>query len=216
MRFSRNSIYKIVLATVCFMIIAEAPPLFAQSPALDELKERFETGSVFSADFTHLLMDSFTGEETTTRGKIWIGENSYRIEADNQIMVVDGELSRVYNSARNRLIISRYIEDEDDYAPSRMLQGVDESYSVKQIEIQGGGTIIELASDDPFSVFSEVSIILDESSLPFEINATDQAGNSLTTSFSNGKFISYSDRNRIFEIQVPESAEVIDLRHENQ
>jgi len=198
------------------MIIAEAPPLFAQSPALDELKERFETGSVFSADFTHLLMDSFTGEETTTRGKIWIGENSYRIEADNQIMVVDGELSRVYNSARNRLIISRYIEDEDDYAPSRMLQGVDESYSVKQIEIQGGGTIIELASDDPFSVFSEVSIILDESSLPFEINATDQAGNSLTTSFSNGKFISYSDRNRIFEIQVPESAEVIDLRHENQ
>jgi len=216
MRFSRNSIYKIVLATVCFMIIAEAPPLFAQSPALDELKERFETGSVFSADFTHLLMDSFTGEETTTRGKIWIGENSYRIEADNQIMVVDGELSRVYNSARNRLIISRYIEDEDDYAPSRMLQGVDESYSVKQIEKQGGGTIIELSSDDPFSVFSEVSIILDESSLPFEINATDQAGNSLTTSFSNGKFISYSDRNRIFEIQVPESAEVIDLRHENQ
>jgi len=198
------------------MIIAEAPPLFAQSPALDELKERFETGSVFSADFTHLLMDSFTGEETTTRGKIWIGENSYRIEADNQIMVVDGELSRVYNSARNRLIISRYIEDEDDYAPSRMLQGVDESYSVKQIEKQGGGTIIELSSDDPFSVFSEVSIILDESSLPFEINATDQAGNSLTTSFSNGKFISYSDRNRIFEIQVPESAEVIDLRHENQ
>ncbi len=216
MRFSVNSTYKRIPVLICLLALTGFSELSAQSPALDALKERFKSGSVFSSDFTHLLMDSFTGEETTTNGKIWIGENSYRIEADNQIMVVDGELSRVYNRARNRLIISRYIEDEDDYAPSRMLQGVDETYSVKQIEIQGGGTIIELSSDDPFSVFDEVSINLNESGLPVEINATDQAGNVITTSFGNGKFISYSDRNRIFEIQVPETAEVIDLRYESQ
>lgn len=197
----------------CSFSFATFDLLDAQTPRFDELKSKFETGQIFSADFRHQYNDAFTGEQTVTEGKIWIGKEKYRIEADNQVMVVDGDLSKVYNRTRNRLIISPYIEEEDDYAPSRMLQGVDDSYIVSEKSSDSGNPVILLENEDPFAVFEQVQITLDAEEMPREIEAIDQAENRLVTQFNNGRFI---DReNSIFEMDISGSAEIIDLRHES-
>jgi len=118
----------------------------------------------------------------------------------------------VYDSTKNRVIISDYIEEEDDFAPSRMLQGVDDSYSVEESN-EDGNTVIKLASDDPFSIFMNVSIYLNGSGIPTRIVAIDQVENELITTFTQGAFISKAPD--IFQFQYPENAEEIDLRHDS-
>lgn len=182
------------------------------TPEFDRLKSAFEGNQVFTANFSHEYNDSFTGEQQITEGTIWIGKEQYKIEGNNQRMVVDGEFSRVYDETKNRVIISEYIEEEDDFAPSRMLQGVDSSYAVSEQSENGNQTLITLTSDDPFSVFREVFIYLDEAGNPLRIEAIDQAENSLITTFSSGRFIEAGPDT--FELNIPEGAENIDLRHD--
>ncbi|MEX1062494.1 MAG: outer membrane lipoprotein carrier protein LolA [Balneolaceae bacterium] len=182
----------------------------AQTPRFDQLRERFERGEILNSLFTHDYHDSYTGEQTRTQGEIWIGREKYRVESDQQIMVVDGGISRVYDGIRNRVLISDYVEEEDDFAPSRMLQGVDETYDIVEEEI-AGGTVVTLTTDDPFAVFTHVEIRLGEAGLPQVIEARDQVDNILTTRFQEGQFI--QPEPGLFEMEPPGDAERIDLRH---
>ena len=155
------------------MVCAEAAPVFAQAqsetPVFDNLKEAFEEGEIFSAFFTHEYNDSFTGEQQYSEGKIWIGRDRYKIEGSSQQMLIDGDMSTVYDGAKNRVIMSEYIEEEDDFAPSRMLQGADSTYRVTEVSIPGSGTRVYLESEDLFSVFREIQIYINESGIPFAL-----------------------------------------------
>jgi outer membrane lipoprotein-sorting protein len=197
---------------IALMLFTTGEVVVAQSstPDFDILKSRFEQGNIFIADFSHQYEDAYTGEVNRTGGRIWIGKEKYRVEGDDQIMIVDGKISRVYDGGRNRLIISNYDETEDDYAPSRMLQGVDDSYTVTERRA-GNSTIITLTTQDIFAVFSEVRITLNSSGLPQSIEAIDQADNLLRTTFTGSRF--GGANSALFELSVPDDAEIIDLRH---
>lgn len=183
------------------------------TPEFDDLKQKFRDDYVFKANFTHEYHDTFTGEEQLTEGVIWVGREQYKMQSGNNIMLVDGEISRVYDNQKNRVIISDYVEEEDDFAPSRMLNGVDDSYSVEEHKNGDGQTVIELTSDDPFSVFLQVSIFLNSSGIPSRIVAVDQVENELITFFNEGEFMMQTPD--IFQFQYPEDADVIDLRHDS-
>ena len=190
------------------------PAMAVQAQSLDSLRAKFEGGEVFTSTFEHIYNDTFTGETQTTTGTIWIDSSQYKIVSENSIMVVDGEVSYVYDGSKDRVIISEYVEEDDDFAPSRMLQGVDSSYSISE-EAQGeDGVVIKMVSGDPFSVFSDVSVRLNESGIPLRIDAIDQVENELITTFYEGRFISASDT--IFRFPNPDGAEIIDLRHESR
>lgn len=184
--------------------------VYAQTPNFDQLKQQFEDGHIFHATFTHEYRDSYTGEESHSQGEIWIGNEEYKVESEDQVMVVDGEISRVYDEIRNRILISEYVEEEDDFAPSRMLQGVDETYQVEE-EVNSSEVLITLVSDDPFAVFTLVEISIDQNGHPVLIRAVDQVDNVLVTRFQNGQFI--EETPHLFELSIPEDAERIDLRH---
>lgn len=214
MKYLMNLACKILATTVVTALILSVQPQAASAQdtqVFDRLKSIFEQGMIFRADFTHRYEDSFTGETDQDQGRIWIGRDHYKIEGNNQVMVVDGDMSRVYDATKNRVIISDYVEEEDDFAPSRMLQGVDTSYTISESAITGNRTEILLESDDPFTVFQTVTITLNSNGLPTEIRATDQANNQLTTRFQDGEFVE-PDEN-LFELNEPDDAETIDLRY---
>lgn len=188
-------------------------PAASETPVFDRLKAMFEGGSVFSSSFSHEYRDSFTGEHQASEGQIWIGKTHYKISGDRQVMVVDGETSTVYDETKNRVIISEYIEEEDDFAPSRMLQGVDDSFSVTEQPSGENETLVELTSDDPFAVFTQVSIYLDSNGSPLRIEAVDQADNELITRFEAGEFTDQDQDPELFRIDIPEEADYIDLRY---
>lgn len=201
-------------ALIIFLALPAMVFLSAQNTAtFDDLKNRFEQNEVFSASFIHEFNDTFTGEQQITEGAIWVGNNRYKIVSGNSIMVVDGEISRVYDGNKDRVIISEYEKDEDDFAPSRMLQGVDDSYTVSEEAAGNGQTKVHLSTEDQFAMFRSVTIWLNAAGTPIRIEAIDQVDNELITYFSDGSFAEETED--VFRFQPPEGAELIDLRHDS-
>ena len=190
--------------------IVLSPLSKAQSPVFEELKARFDSVTVFTANFEHTSIDSYTEETTTSSGLIWIDNVGYKLESGDQVIVVDGEISQVYNGVRNRLIVSEYFEDEDDFAPSRMLSGLDETYMATQEKKTSGHTLITLNTNDEFAVFLTIEIEVNEQLVPLKITTYDFAENVIITIFTNGVFEEKSED--MFKSDVPADAEIVDMR----
>lgn len=205
-----------VLQYLQFAFFLLATPFFtaqaqqAQTP-FEQLKQKFESGQIFKADFTHRYEDSYTQEVAENSGKIWVGKEQYKVDSPTQLIAVNGEISKVYDSKRNRIIVSTYEPEEDDFAPSRILNGIDSTYTIDQQEKQGNRHIITLSSDDPFALFQMVRITLNDALIPLEIFVKDPADNLITTTFSGGSFM--DGPKNLFEINYPANAEIIDMRN---
>tara|TARA_R100001143_G_scaffold63607_1_gene73988 strand:+ start:39212 stop:39859 length:648 start_codon:yes stop_codon:yes gene_type:complete len=214
MKFLKNSIYNSYPLLLLYLFLLQPSAVSAQSdtPQFDLLKSQFENNRVFFAEFTHEYNDTFTGEQQRTTGTIWVGLDKYKMNSGSNFMLVENDISRVYDSSKNRVIISEYIEEDDDFAPSRMLQGVDDSFNVNEQLLDNGQTVIRMESEDPFSIFQSVTIYLNNSGVPSRIEAIDQVENELLTVFNNGRFI--DEEAGLFEFNYPEDAEWIDLRHD--
>jgi outer membrane lipoprotein-sorting protein len=182
-----------------------------QQSYFSDLKKTFEDGSIFKADFYHQTVDSYTQDTVASDGRIWVGGQKYRVEADNKSVVVDGETSMVYDEDRNRVIISDYEPEDDDFAPSRILNGVDSTFTVQTQEKRKDDIYILLSSDDPFAIYQEVEIFLSKTLVPKKIVAVDPAENVITTTFSNGRFMEPEEG--MFILGYPESAEKVDMRN---
>lgn len=185
--------------------------LHAQDNSFDQLKQKFEEGAIFNADFRHQSVDSYTGDTAASRGQIWVGERQYKVRAKDQSVVVDGKTSIVYDGKRNRVIISKYVPEDDDFAPSRILNGVDSTFAVKTQERRGDQVYIRLVSDDPFAIYKQVEIYLSDKLIPKKIRAVDPVDNVITTTFKEGEFI--RPQQQMFELNYPNGAEIVDMRN---
>lgn len=188
-----------------------AAPVVAQQDPLDELTQKFREGRIFYAEFNHHYIDSYTQDTTSSEGRIWVGEDRYKVRTQHQSVVVDGKTSMVYDSRRNRVIISRYEPAEDDFAPSRILGGIDSTFVVDHQERQGNNIYLLLASDDPFAIYKEVEIILSRELVPQRIKALDPSDNVVITRFEKGRFI--QARPGMFHLDYPDGAEIVDMRN---
>ncbi|MEX0680580.1 MAG: outer membrane lipoprotein carrier protein LolA [Balneolales bacterium] len=177
---------------------------------LEQVRQQFSDGKVLHAAMIHEFTDSYTGQTEVTEGTIWISKNSYKISADQQVVLVDGAISRVYNARQNKLVISRYVPEEDDFAPSRFFSESDEIYTVTGINRTENSVEIILNPDDPFEIFLEVRILLDRALVPLQINAVDQMDNEFKTIFQNAVYQEHSKAH--FLLDYPEDADIIDLR----
>lgn len=182
----------------------------AQTPNFDQLKNRFDSGEVFTAEFSHIYTDSYTGEVTASDGSIWIDKVRYKLQSEGQTIVVDGETSTVYDPSKNRVIVDFYDPENDDFAPSRMLSGIDSTYAVSE-ETSGNQTIITLESTDDFAIFTRVEIVIDDQLHPTKITAWDISENEIETVFSGGTFMDPAPG--LFKVEHPDDAEVVDLRY---
>jgi len=185
--------------------------LQAQETPFDQLKQKFEQNEVFNADFHHESIDSYTEDTVASRGKIWVGQRRYKIRGNNQSVVVNGKTSMVYDTNRNRVIISKYVPEEDDFAPSRILNGIDSTFTVEIQEQRDNQTYIRLSSDDAFAIYKSVEIYLSKGLVPQKIRAVDPVDNVITTRFRNGKFMPAAEN--IFVLDYPAGAEVVDMRN---
>lgn len=206
----RTSAFLLILIITCIAGLPGALAQESETPAFDRLKARFDAGEVFQAAYIHTFTDAYTGEELVSTGEIWIDHIGYKLDSDGQKVVVDGETSRVYDANRNRVIISEYDPETDDFAPSRMLNGVDSTYAVSEKK-SGKGSIITLLSEDDFAVFTRVEIELDEMNRPLKITAYDISENVIETLFDKGRF--RAKDNDIFSLDFPVDAEIVDMRY---
>lgn len=199
------------LLFIAFLFCGFTFTLHAQESHFDRLKEQFERNKVFRAEFHHESIDSYTGDTVASRGRIWVGKQRYKIRGRHQTVVVNGQTSMVYDKNRNRVIISKYEPSEDDFAPSRILNGIDSTFTVEVQEKRENQIYIRLISDDPFAIYKQVEIYLSQGLIPQKIRAVDPVDNIITTTFKKGEFIGM--REDLFKLDYPSGAEVIDMRN---
>jgi outer membrane lipoprotein-sorting protein len=208
----KNLTDKVTVVLIIIIIGLGLPSLaLGQESYFSDLKQTFEDGAIFKADFHHQTVDSYTQDTVASNGRIWVGSQQYRVESDNKSVVVDGETSTVYDEDRNRVIISKYEPEDDDFAPSRILNGVDSTFTVETQEKRDNNIYILLSSDDPFAIYQKVEIFLSRGLLPKKIKAIDPANNVITTTFSEGEFM--DPKEGMFTLSYPESAEKVDMRN---
>ena len=192
--------------------ILQTQTISQEEPVLDRMRLKIENGHIFEADMAHEFVDAFTQDTVYTRGKIWVGVDRYKVMTFNQEISVEGKVSTVYNRDQNKVIISHYYPEDDDFAPSRFLGNMDTRFMVKnQNKSEDGFISVHLEANDVFEMITKAQIIIFEPELiPVEIHAIDQSDNEYSTWFADGQFIiAESD---MFKIRWPDDAEVIDLR----
>ena len=201
---------KLFTLLLLFLIAGMAGAAKAQDTPFTKLKEKFEKGQIFAADFRHKSIDSYTQDTTSRSGWIWVGERRYKVRTNHQSVVVNGQTSMVYDNNRNRVIISKYEPSEDDFAPSRILNGIDSTFTVNVEEWRNGQFYVQLSSDDSFAIYKKVEIFISEENIPQKIRAVDPVDNVITTRFEHGRFV--DEKEQMFRLDYPDGAEVVDMR----
>jgi hypothetical protein len=181
----------------------------AQSQSLESLKKELRSGKAFHAELEHLFVDTFTGDSVRSFGKLWIHQNGYRVESDDRIIVVFDSISTVYSFVKNQVIISPYAIQDDDFAPSRFLQADQNEFKINEKKLKNGWQV-ELISLDDFSVFRQIVLDIENSSLPIRIRAIDQQANINESRFLKARFISFNES--LKNINYPANIEIVDLR----
>lgn len=199
------------LLFVASLLLGISSSAHAQDTPFAKLKKKFDRDQVFNARFQHRSIDSYTEDTVSRSGQIWVGEHRYKVRTAHQSVVVNGKTSMVYDDNRNRVIISKYEPSEDDFAPSRILNGIDSTFTVEVQEERDNHIYIRLTSDDPFAIYKKVEIFLSKGLIPKKIRAVDPVDNIITTTFRNGKFIDITEN--LFMLDYPEGAEIVDMRN---
>ena len=194
------------------MALLLGDPLLAQVNYLNLIQDNLRHGAILSAQFNHDFIDAYTQETSRNEGSIWIGWQQYRIETVGQIIVVNGELSKVLDRRRNRVIISEYDSELDDFAPSKIIGGLGNTYQVVDTKSRHNTQEFNFQSSDSFSTFKQMSIRIDSDLKPVDLSALDMGANRMQTSLSEVKYLPSSSN--LFELIIPEGAEIIDMRYE--
>lgn len=180
--------------------------------AFNHLRSKFSDSTTFNAEFEHSYLDSYTQETTRSLGEFWINPTSYKLTSNQQVIVVDSMRSQVYDAQRNRVIISDYEPEDDDFGVlSRMLTQNDDSYTSSESTLENGNIRIELLTDNEFATYIRVEIEVDAMTMPIKITAYDIADNIIVTTFTEGMFLATDPL--IFEFTHPEEAEIVDMRY---
>lgn len=206
-----------VFATAAFLLGAADRVSGQDSPALERMRDRISMGQVYHARFESVYFDSFTLDSSVVQGTLWLGEEGYRVETDQQTLVVAGAVSRVWDADRNRVILSDYREEEDDFAPSVVLSGQDDDMQSSEVRI-AGGVAVELASKDPYANLREIRLEVRNGDLPYRATSVDPADNRTVTRLIGSVWLvpgaqgERSVPSGLFTLEIPPGAEVVDLR----
>lgn len=180
--------------------------------ALDRLSQKIKEGYVFTAEMTHRFTDGFTKEEVESSGSVWVGAEQYKILTEEQHIAVRNDVSTVFNVRQNRVILSPYYPEDDDFAPSRFIGSYSERFEVVRIDDSNlPYTRIHLRATDPFEMITTAILDINPHTLILSrMTAEDQTDNVFEIEFHSG-MLQKGDAD-MFRLTWPERAEIIDLR----
>ncbi len=227
---------------------------FSQSLALEQIQNRItKQDDILQVEFRSLFVDSFTGDYSELQGRAWIGLNRYKVETAERILLVEDSVSSLWDPAQQRLVISDYVAEEDDFAPAKLFGVGKSDVTITEISgrdpLPGHGTLSEfgytreeltrlkldfvtaaqprnstsvrMKSEDSYAALPELVLVLDSRQDPLFIRAVDQVNNVIHMQFTTVKWVRscvtepcgpQDGSAEYFSIEVPVTAEVVDLR----
>jgi len=181
------------------------------------LANKYDSIEAMKAHFVQVARSSFLDEDERFSGDLTFSQDKYRVETGGQTIVTDGETTWIHNRGENQVLVNDYVDDEGSFSLTTFLRQFDREYDVAS---DGHESLLGTLHDklylrplDDFSSFQSVRLWIRRSDLIVtHLVVVDLNDVTMTFDLSSIQVNPVLDPH-VFEFDIPDSVEVIDLRN---
>jgi outer membrane lipoprotein-sorting protein len=209
-RYNHFRVFIFSLVFSHFLNAGEAEKLVSQAEKAVQNAKTLEI--VFRENFYWKL----TGEENVLKGKlIMSGDDRFRIETDDQVLVSNGINLWTYSKPSNRVLIDKLSKTQEALLPRELLMKYTKGYAAVQLapeELEGQKYhVLQFTDPEQKSFYVKWKVWLHpDTYLPKKLLQEDLNGNQ-NVYYLESIRTGVSVNPLVFEFNIPEGAEVIEM-----
>ena len=186
---------------------------------LSKLQKRYKKLKSFSAEFTYTFRWKLVGEERQERGRLFFRKpNLFRVEAPDRVVVCDGRTVWNYTPSAGQALVTDYGDRNLSPTLRDLLSDYLKSYTpyyIRPDSVLGRRCyLIKLAPKDSSGGTELFLWVEGRGWMLRKLSYSDEVGNETTYLVREFEVNPKLDR-KVFEFEVPEGVEVVDLRLPN-
>lgn len=184
---------------------------------INKVREKYDELISFKAEFTQTFVWELAGETQSVQGTLYVqGNNNYRIETEDQLIVTDGVTVWIFSKKSEQVIIDLVNKSADNPLPKDLLFQYSKDYKARFIaeeKVDGHKTYaVALEPKEEEGFIKSMKIWVDKSNwITRKIEQVDINDNINTYEIRNIEENIKLDA-ALFKFKIPETAEVVDLR----
>jgi outer membrane lipoprotein carrier protein len=186
---------------------------------INKVHKKYKDLKSLDADFEQTYIWERAGETQTVTGTIYLtASNQYRIETNEQLVITDGKTVWSYSPNDKHVIIDVLDKSQENQLPKDILLQYSKDYDpdyVGEEQIDGRKTfLLNLVPKDQEGLISSMKVWVDASTwFTRKIEQVDLNDNRNTYFVRNIRENPKLDA-RLFNFEIPEGAEIVDLRQD--
>jgi chaperone LolA len=183
---------------------------------IEKVQDRYDDMTDATITFSQSVRFKVSKAEQSVKGTLLFKKpNKYRIETEERTVVTDGETSWSWSPRNRQVVIDNYKEETHSLSPEQLLLSYPKDYYstlVGEEQLLGQSTyVLKLTPKDDNAFATAMKIWVSKDWLIRQVEITDVNG-AVTTYRIDKIGIDQKIADAKFTYQVPENAEVIDLR----
>ena len=184
---------------------------------LEKVRKKYDSIADAELKFSQKTTFEMSKVEQDVTGTLWLKKtNKYRVETGDQTIVTDGVTVWSYSAANNQVLIDHFKMDENTISPEKILTGAPTEYVPTLLGADRIGSTevlaLKLEPRNEQSLVKSMKLWVDKSTWLIKkaeiVDVNGKETNYLVTDVKTN--IGLQDSRFIY--QVPEGAEVVDLR----
>ena len=183
---------------------------------MERLRAKYESIDALRAEFTQTMTSEYSDTEETFEGTVILDGDRYRVEAGQNTFVTNGEVTWIYDTAKNQVLINDYVEDETAFSLNDFFFESNRDFELTSTEnetVDGEAhLVLHLTPKRDDAFFSDVTIWMrEQDDLATRLEVLDVNGTKMAFRLDNIELNPPVD-DEMFTFTPPEGTEVVDLR----
>jgi outer membrane lipoprotein carrier protein len=208
------------LLVVVMMAVTSAGALRAEDTArdvLDRMKKKYDSIQDAQLRFSQRVKFEMAKIEQNVHGTLLVKkENKYRVELEGQTIVTNGETVWSYSQPNNQVLIDHFKMDDRSLSPERILTGAPEDFAAtvvgREMMEKDGVIVLKLLPRDEQAFVRSMKLWVDDATWMIRRVELVDANGRETRYTVNDVRINVGIQDSRFTYQIPEGAEIVDLR----
>ncbi len=210
---------KVAAALVLFCIIETAAQEkeWTVKQVTEQLHHRYEMIDDAVVQFEQHVKFGFSNLEQSFNGILKMKKpKHYRVESENQTIVTDGKTVWAYSKANNQVIVDNYKENSNSISPEQFMLNLPANYYASLLGYEkhttGNIVLLKLIPKDDRSFVKSVKISVEENSWMLRKITIVDVNETETMYTVKDIKLNTNIKEKTFNLETPEGAEVVDLR----
>ena len=184
---------------------------------IKNVQKRYKSANDIIIDFNRVFIWSLSTNLDTLFGKIYImGNNYFKYETNEQIVITDGRYVWSYSSLTNQTIIDIFKSDEDEPLPKELIFNFDKRYNsrlIGQENVEGVNCYVleGIPKNENLEIKSLKIWIESKKWITKKIEYVNLNDNIIVYNILNVKFNNKLKKD-FFKFESPKGAKIVDLR----